>query len=195
MDEVKFKDLRLKDLKIMETQTAVFGGGCFWCTEAIFQRLMGVTSVLPGYSGGDLPNPNYDLIKSMPTGYVEVSKVEFDPGQISFRDLLDVFFVTHDPTQVGGQGYDMGDDYRSVIFYTTQEQKQQAEDFISQLENDEVFNKPIVTSVEPMKNFYPAEDYHQNFYNRNSGYGYCQVIINPKLQKLKKRFAAKLKPE
>ncbi len=173
-------------------ETAVFGGGCFWCTEAVFQRLRGVKSVLPGYAGGNVPNPTYMEVATGRTGNAEVVKFEYDPEQISYHDLLDVFFATHDPTQLNRQGYDVGTEYRSVIFYANDQQKQEAEQYIKKLEADQVFGDPIVTTLEPLGEFYEAEDYHKNFYERNQGQPYCQVIIDPKLKKLKEKFASLL---
>src|SRR5258708_38296144 len=144
-------------------QTAVFGGGCFWCTEAIFQRLKGVVSVEPGYAGGRVRNPSYEEVCTGTTGHAEVTKFEFDPKQITFRDLLEIFFSTHNPTTLNRQGNDVGEQYRSVIFYQTEEQKQEAEKFIQELTKDKTFDKPIVTRIEPLNNnFYAAEDYHKN---------------------------------
>jgi peptide-methionine (S)-S-oxide reductase len=177
----------------MDLQTAIFGGGCFWCTEAIFQRLKGVTSVMSGYSGGDLPNPTYEQVSSGNTGHVESLKIEFDPNQISFKDLLNVFFATHDPTQINQQGNDVGEQYQSTVFYVDDEQKFQAEKFIQQLESEHIFDKAISTRVKKFNKFYGAESYHQNYYNNNQSQPYCQVVINPKLQKLKARFASLLK--
>ena len=177
-------------------QTAVFGGGCFWCTEAILQRLKGVVSVLPGYAGGHVKNPTYEQVCEGTTGHAEVTKFEFDPTQITFRDLLEIFFTTHDPTTLNRQGNDVGGQYRSAIFYTSDEQKAEAEKFIMEFEKNQTFKDPIVTTIEPLNNnFYEAEDYHKNYYNRNSGKSYCQVVINPKLEKFKKKFAEKIKQE
>ena len=179
-----------------KTETAVFGGGCFWCTEAILQRLKGVISVVPGYAGGHIKNPTYEQVCAGTTGHAEVTKFEFDPSVITFRDLLEIFFTTHDPTTWNRQGNDVGEQYRSSIFYTSDAQKQEAEQFIKELTNNQTFKDPIVTTVEPLNNnFYEAEHYHKNYYNKNQGKSYCQVVINPKLEKFKKKFAAMLKPE
>lgn len=173
----------------MDTQTALFGGGCFWCTEAVFQRLKGVVSVVPGYTGGTLPNPRYEDITKGNSGHAEVSKIEFNPEQIKFEDLLNVFFATHDPTTLNRQGADTGTQYRSAIFYTSGEQKDQAEKFIKILEQERIFNKPIVTEIRPLEKFYEAEEYHKNYYNQNANSNpYCTMVINPKLQKLKEKF-------
>lgn len=171
-------------------QTAVFAGGCFWCTEAVFQKLRGVKSVLPGYAGGTIDNPTYEQVSGGASGHAEVIKFEYDPAQISFEDLLAVFFATHNPTTLNRQGNDVGTQYRSAIFYTDETQKQTAQEFIDNLTTDGVFPDPIVTTLEPRTKFYEAEDYHKNYYERNSGAAYCQVVINPKLKKLKEKFAS-----
>jgi peptide-methionine (S)-S-oxide reductase len=172
-------------------EIAVFGGGCFWCTEAVFQNLKGVESVLPGYSGGVVPNPTYEQVCDGNTGHAEVTKIEFDPGIIQFEVLLEVFFATHDPTTQNRQGGDVGEQYRSVIFYTTPEQKQTAEKYIQKAQKD--FTAPIVTQIRPFDKFYEAENYHQNYFAKNPDKAYCQIVINPKLEKFKKNFANLLK--
>ena len=172
-------------------QTAIFGGGCFWCTEAIFQGLKGVGSVLPGFCGGSVPNPTYEQVCAGATGHAEVTKIEFDPGIIKFEVLLEVFFATHDPTTINRQGEDVGEQYRSVIFYTSPGQKQIAEKYIGDAQRD--FNSPIVTTVEPLYKFYQAENYHQNYFDRNPDKAYCRAVINPKLEKFRKKFAYLLK--
>ena len=173
-----------------QTEIAVFGGGCFWCTEAVFQKLRGVKSVLPGYAGGHVARPTYHQVASGRTGHAEVIKFEYDPSQISYNDLLQVFFATHDPTMLNRQGYDVGEEYRSVILYANEEQKREAEAFIKKLTDERAYDKPIVTTLEPLGEFYEAEDYHKNFYLRNQGQPYCEVVINPKLKKLKEHFAS-----
>lgn len=173
-------------------QTAVFAGGCFWCTEAVFQKLRGVKSVLPGYAGGTVENPTYEQVSTGRTGHAEAIQFEYDPEVITYNDLLAVFFATHDPTQLNRQGYDVGPQYRSAIFYSSQEEKKQAQDFIEQLTKDQTFSKPIVTTLEPLTKFYEAEDYQKNYYQRNKWQPYCLVVINPKLKKLKQHFAALL---
>ncbi|MBI4127882.1 MAG: peptide-methionine (S)-S-oxide reductase MsrA [Parcubacteria group bacterium] len=175
------------------SEIALFGGGCFWCTEAIYNELKGVTSVTSGYSGGAKANPSYEEVSSGTTGHAEVIKIEFDPSVISYRDLLSVFFSSHDPTTMNRQGNDVGEQYRSAIFYTSPEQKRAAEECIAELGKDGVFEKPIVTKVEPFNAFYPAEKYHERYYERNRTAPYCQLVINPKLKKLKERHAALLK--
>ena len=174
-------------------QTAIFGGGCFWCIEAVFQRLTGVAHVESGYMGGHVDNPTYRQVCDGDTGHVEVVRVTFDPDQISYRELLDVFFTVHDPTTLNRQGNDAGEQYRSVIFYTDEEQQRIAEDVIAEMTAGKEFSEPIVTAVEPASKFYAAEDYHQNYYNENSRQPYCMFVISPKLAKLEKKFAEKLR--
>jgi peptide-methionine (S)-S-oxide reductase len=174
----------------MSTQFAVFGGGCFWCTEAFFQRLKGVKSVLPGYAGGTTPNPSYDQVCTGRTGHAEVIKIEFDPAEISYEDLLEVFFATHDPTTPDRQGNDRGTQYRSVILAADEGQKRAAEEAITKFAPD--FPAPIVTQVAMLAEFYPAEDYHQNYYNENGAQPYCSFVISPKLAKFRKKFAEKI---
>lgn len=174
-------------------ETAVFGGGCFWCTEAVFQRLTGVTHVESGYMGGRADQATYRQVSNGDTGHVEVVRVTFDPGQIGYRDLLDVFFAVHDPTTLNRQGNDTGEQYRSVIFYHNEEQRQVAENAIAELTAAQAFPEPIVTAVEPAEEFHPAEAYHQNYYNENSRQPYCMFVISPKLAKLEKKFAEKLR--
>lgn len=174
-------------------EMAVFGGGCFWCTEAVFQNLQGVISVMPGYSGGKKENPTYKEVSSGNTGHIEVIEIKFNPNEIGYKNLLDVFFATHDPTTLNRQGEDRGEQYSSVIFFANYEQRREAENFINQLERERVFKQPIVTRIELFKNFYPAENYHQNYYINNPNKLYCKLIINPKLEKLKKEYAKYLK--
>jgi peptide-methionine (S)-S-oxide reductase len=174
-------------------ETAVFGGGCFWCIEAIFQRLTGVTHVESGYMGGQIENPTYQQVCGGDTGHVEVVRVTFNPAEITYRDLLDVFFTVHDPTTLNRQGNDAGEQYRSVIFYSDEEQQRIAEQMIAQLNADKAFPEPIVTAVEPAEKFYVAEGYHQNYYNENSRQPYCMFVISPKLAKFEKKFAEKMR--
>lgn len=175
------------------TKIAVFGGGCFWCTEAVFKMLKGVSSVLPGYAGGDMDAPSYEDVSSGKTGHAEVVRLEYDPSQIRYEDLLTVFFGSHDPTTMNRQGADVGTQYRSVIFSTDDEQKKAAEDFIAELNASNEKGNPIVTTVEPLGKFYEAEDYHHNYYANNEDKPYCQMVINPKLDKVKKKFGELLK--
>jgi peptide-methionine (S)-S-oxide reductase len=168
------------------TERITFGGGCFWCLEAVFQRLNGVKSVKSGYAGGTVPNPTYEQVCSGDTGHAEVVQLEFDPGKISFEKLLEVFWAAHDPTTLNRQGADMGTQYRSVLFYENDAQKAAAEKSKQQAKAE--FRDPIVTEIAPLKQFYVAEDYHQNYYNQNASRNpYCQVVIRPKLQKLLKK--------
>lgn len=174
-----------------ENKTIVFGGGCSWCTEAVFSELKGVLSVEPGYAGGTVEDPSYEQVCTGTTGHAEVVKIEYDPSQAKFEDLLIVFFATHDPTSLNRQGNDIGTQYRSAIFYTDKEQKKTAEDFINKLNDKDMPN--VVTELKPLDKFYPAEDYHKNYYKKNPSQGYCQVVINPKMEKLKTKFKELLK--
>ncbi len=171
------------------------GGGCFWCMEAVFQMLRGVESVMSGYTGGAMPNPTYEQVCGGATGHAEAVKVEFDPSIIRLNDLLAVFFTTHDPTTPNRQGHDIGTQYRSAIFYSSEEQKKTINAFIEKLNEEKTFSAPIVTQVEPASIFYPAEQYHQNYYANNPEQAYCQAVINPKLGKLRKSYAHLLKTE
>ncbi len=174
------------------TETAIFAGGCFWCTEAIFQRLQGVEEVISGYTGGTIKNPAYREICTGRTEHAEAIKITFDPSQVAFSELLEVFFATHDPTTLNRQGNDVGTQYRSEIFYTNETQKKLAEEFIALLEKEQVFNAPIVTAISEEKPFYVAEQEHQNYYNDNKSQPYCQFIIDPKIKKLNKYYSQKL---
>jgi peptide-methionine (S)-S-oxide reductase len=176
-------------------QIATFGAGCFWCTEAVFQRAKGVIKVESGYSGGTVPNPTYQEVCSGKTGHAEVTQITFDPAQISYTELLEIFWKTHDPTTLNRQGADAGTQYRSVIYYHNEEQRQLAEKYKHELDSARIWNNTIVTEISPFKVFYKAEDYHQNYYNRNENQPYCSFVITPKLEKLKKVFADKLKKE
>jgi peptide-methionine (S)-S-oxide reductase len=178
----------------METkhETAVFGGGCFWCTEAVFGELRGVSNVMPGYAGGTLKDPTYEQVCTGTTGHAEVIRMEYDPAQISFHDLLTVFFATHDPTTLNRQGNDVGTQYRSAIFYSTPEQETEARKFIKQL-NAENVGRPVVTEIVPLDAFYPAEDYHRDYFKKNKRAPYCQLIIEPKVEKLQEKFQELLK--
>ena len=173
----------------------VLGGGCFWCTEAVFLRLRGVLSILPGYAGGTMENPSYEDVSTGKTGHAEVLKVEYDPATVSFWDLLTVFFATHDPTTLNRQGNDVGTQYRSAIFYTDAKQRDEAMDFVKKLADEETYEDPIVTEIQPLSKFWPAESYHQRYYELNQNKPYCQFVINPKITKLRSKFAPLLKPE
>lgn len=174
-------------------EQATFGGGCFWCTEAVFQNLKGVAKVVSGYMGGHTDNPTYKDICNGDTGHAEIIQIEYNEEEISFEDLLLVFFKTHDPTTLNRQGNDAGTQYRSVVFYENQEQKLAAEKMIDNLEKEMVFDRPIVTEITPISKFYSAENYHQNYYNNNPDQGYCAYVIQPKLAKFTKEFGNKLK--
>lgn len=172
-----------------KVETIYFGGGCFWCVEAVIQRLKGVISVKSGYAGGRAANPTYEQVSSGSTGHAEVIQIEFDPSIIGIDDLLAVFFSTYDPTTINRQGNDVGEQYRSVIFYIAKEQKEKISSFIEKLEKDKIYKSPIVTEVKPLDKFYEAEKYHQNYYNQNQNKPYCQMVINPKLLKLKQKYS------
>ncbi len=177
----------------MEYEVATLGAGCFWCSEAIFQRLEGVVKVESGYSGGTVKNPTYEEVCTGRTGHAEVIQVTFDPKIISFKELLDVFWKTHDPTTLNRQGNDRGTQYRSAVFYHSEEQKKIAEEYKKELEAAKVWDDPIVTEITRFDAFYKAENYHQDYYNQNSYQPYCMVIINPKLNKFRKEFSKRLK--
>lgn len=177
----------------VKTDTATFGAGCFWCVEAVFQRLEGVLKVTSGYSGGHIENPTYEEVCSKSSGHVEVARIIYDPSKITFDELLEVFWQTHDPTTPNQQGNDVGPQYRSVIFYHNEAQKQTAEHYKKQLDSSGAWDRPIVTAIEPLKNFYPAENYHQNYYNENSDEMYCRYVIRPKVEKFEKVFKNKLR--
>ncbi|MGD0146206.1 MAG: peptide-methionine (S)-S-oxide reductase MsrA [Nitrososphaerales archaeon] len=174
-------------------EVATFGSGCFWCSEAVFSELKGVASVESGYSGGKVVNPTYEQVCSDATGHAEVARVTFDPDSLSYRELLEVFFSTHDPTTPDRQGADEGSQYRSVILYHDEGQRKAAQEMIAELTREKAFRNPIVTEVAPFEAFYPAEDYHRDYYRRNSRQPYCQVVISPKLAKFRAHFQTKLK--
>lgn len=176
-------------------KTATFGTGCFWCSEAIFSELKGVISTTPGYSGGTKVNPTYKEVCTGETGHAEVIQVVYDPSVISFAELLEVFWKTHDPTTLNRQGADVGTQYRSVIFYHDSEQQSEALAYKKSLEEAGIWDKPIVTEITPFTKFYPAEDYHNDYYENNPANGYCNVVITPKLEKFRKVFADKLKKD
>lgn len=172
----------------MTKEIAIFAGGCFWCTEALFKSLKGVLSVTSGYTGGTKEDATYEKVSSGETGHAESVKIEYNRDLISFSDLLAVFFNTHDPTTLNRQGADTGTQYRSAIFYTSEEQKEVAEKLIQELEDTKSYDKPVVTSLEPFTEFFPAEDYHKDYYERNKNAPYCEIVIAPKLEKLNERF-------
>lgn len=192
----KSKDKVPGDMEVsnnVKTEKATFGGGCFWCTEAQFQYLDGVTKVESGYAGGTVPNPSYEEVSTGTTGHAEVIQVTYDPSKISYEELLQAFWQSHDPTQLNRQGNDVGTQYRSVIFYHNEDQHKLAELYKQKLQQSGAYDKPVVTEIAPMTAFYKAEDYHQNYYNENGSQPYCHFVIQPKLEKFKKVFKDKLK--
>lgn len=176
-----------------DLQKATFGGGCFWCTEAVFLSVKGVFKVESGYSGGSVKNPSYKEVCTGLTGHAEVIQITYNPKEVSYEDLVEIFWNTHDPTTLNRQGADEGTQYRSAVFYHTEEQKKVAEQYKQQLEATHTYKNPIVTEISPLKNFYVAEDYHQNYFALNQNQGYCQYVIRPKVEKFRKQFSAKLK--
>ncbi len=182
------KKNNLQDSQPLKIDTLIIGGGCFWCMEAIFQQTNGVLTVKSGYAGGDVSNPTYEEVCSGRTGHAEVIQIIFDESHLSMYDLLQIFFSLHDPTTLNQQGADVGDQYRSVIFYRNKQQKNLAIKVIKQLDAEHIFDAKIVTEVSAFSTFYPAEDYHQNYYNRNKYKGYCRMVILPKLEKFEKLF-------
>lgn len=175
------------------TEQATLAGGCFWCVEAVFDELRGVERVESGYAGGGVQNPSYQQVCTGTTGHAEVVRVTYDPNVVSYRELLGVFFSTHDPTQLNRQGADVGTQYRSAVFYHTPEQREAAREVIAELEAQKVWDGTIVTTLEPLTEFYPAEDYHRDYYRRNPGQGYCRAVIEPKVAKFRKQFLDRLK--
>ena len=182
-----------KTMKDAGSKTVVFAGGCFWCTEAIFDELKGVKKVVSGYSGGKVANPTYEQVCTGRTGHAECTQITYDPTQVTFAELLEVFWMTHDPTTLNRQGADHGTQYRSAIFYTDEDQKQEAIAYKAKLEKEKIWNDPIVTEITKFEKFYPAENYHQEYYQNNPNQGYCRIVITPKIEKFKKIFADKLK--
>ncbi len=174
-------------------EIATLGGGCFWCVEAVFQEVEGVGFVESGYAGGEKPNPTYQEVCTGNSGHAEVAQVHFDPGIIGYREILEVFFATHDPTTLNQQGGDIGTQYRSVIFFDTPQQRETAEQLLAELDARDLFDRPIVTEVTELDAFYPAEEYHQDYYRRNTQQGYCQAVINPKMAKFRSAFVKRLK--
>lgn len=176
-------------------ETATLAGGCFWCTEAIFKRLKGVISVLPGYSGGQIENPSYEEVCRGQTQHAEAIQIEFEKEEIPFEKILEIFFATHDPTTLNQQGADHGTQYRSAIFYHDEKQKETAEKLKKELGKESLYKNPIVMEITPFTNFYPAEDYHRNYFDRNKNAAYCQLVINPKIHKLLEKFGKDVKEE
>ena len=177
----------------MTEEIITLGGGCFWCVEAVFREAAGVKSVVSGYMGGRAPNPTYKAVCSGTTGHVEVVQISFDPSQITTKDILEIFFATHDPTTLNRQGNDSGTQYRSVVFYHSPEQKSAAEEVIRELTAEKAFADPIVTAIEPATEFYRAEDYHQEYFENNPYQPYCAFVVAPKVQKFRKKFAQRVK--
>lgn len=194
-DAIKTDNKTIMDTAISNTgkASATFGAGCFWCVEAVFQQLEGVDTVISGYMGGTVPNPTYREVCGGRTGHAEVCRIIYDPGKISYNDLLQALFTSHDPTTLNRQGNDVGTQYRSVIFYHNDAQKSEAEKVIRELNEQKVFDAPVVTAVEPVQTFFSAEDYHQNYYNLNSDESYCRFVVKPKVEKIRKVFKEKLK--
>jgi peptide-methionine (S)-S-oxide reductase len=176
-----------------QTETTTLGGGCFWCLEAVYDQLEGVLDVVSGYAGGHVPNPDYESVCRGTTGHAEVVQVTFDPAVITFKEILEVFFTIHDPTTLNRQGADVGTQYRSEIFCHTEEQKVTAEKVIAEIEAAKIWPDPLVTAISPLDTFYPAEDYHQEYFQRNPYQGYCQVVVAPKVAKFRQKYAHRLK--
>lgn len=177
------------------TEVAILGGGCFWCVEAVLADLRGVVAIMPGYCGGHVDHPTYEQICGKGTGHIEVARVEFDPAELTYADLLRVFFATHDPTTPGRQGNDVGPQYESAIFWTNESQRQQAQAVMAQIEADGIFDAPLVTHLRPAQTFWPAEDYHRNYFELHPEQGYCQYVIAPKVAKFRKQFADRRKTQ
>ena len=182
-----------KTTRSKQKEVATLGGGCFWCMETVFNEIKGVEKVKSGYSGGTIPNPSYEQVSRGATGHAEVVQVTFDPDVISFKEILEIFFTMHDPTTLNRQGADVGTQYRSVIFYHSEQQRATAEQVIKELNEEKIWDDPIVTQMEPFKAFYEAEDYHKDYFKRNLDQPYCRVVIAPKIAKLHKLYLSKLK--
>jgi peptide-methionine (S)-S-oxide reductase len=201
--KIQYIKLRMRGLNSMpkissgekqqEGEVATLGGGCFWCTEAVFKIVRGVEKIESGYSGGNVANPSYEQVSSGTTGHAEVVQITFNPEVITYEEILEIFFATHDPTTLNRQGADFGTQYRSVIFYHNQQQKQTAEKIIQQLTSENLWEAPIVTKIEPFKTFYEAEEYHKDYFKRHPEQAYCRLVIAPKIAKLQERYMSKLK--
>lgn len=192
-DETTITTNRASDQRSDGLEEATLGGGCFWCVEAVFDRLKGVVSVDPGYAGGHVPNPSYQQVCTDTTGHAEVARIVFDPKQLSYADLLRVFFATHDPTTLNRQGADVGRQYRSVIFPQSDEQRRTAEEIIREVTAEKLYDHPIVTTIEPYTVFYPAENYHKDYFANHPDAPYCAMVIAPKVAKFRQKFADRLK--
>jgi len=188
-----FVQATVKEGKKSNMETATFGAGCFWCVEAVFQRVKGVEKVVSGYTGGARKNPTYEQVCTGTTGHAEVCQITFDTTVVKFEELLEIFWMVHDPTQLNRQGNDVGTQYRSVIYYHSDEQRKVSEYFKKKLDESKSYQNPIVTEISPIPEFYPAEGYHQNYFNQNPGQGYCQFVVKPKVDKFKKVFHSKVK--
>lgn len=175
----------------MEKEIIVLGGGCFWCTEAVFLMLKGIVSATPGYAGGQVQNPTYEQVSAGNTGHIEVVQIEYDPNKLAFEEILQVFFETHDPTTPNRQGADVGPQYHSAVFYTTERQREKTEHYIKMISGR--YTKPIITTIAPLEKFWPAEDYHQKYYENHKTAGYCQIVIEPKIEKVQEKFKTLLK--
>jgi len=186
------KKMKINDVSMNDLDTATFGAGCFWCVEAVYQQVKGVVAVISGYSGGMVKNPSYELVCSGTTGHAEVTNILYDPKQVTFEQLLEVFFKVHDPTTLNRQGDDRGTQYRSVIFFHNPQQKESAEKIKKELNESGAWDKPLVTEISPFSIFYKAEDYHQNYYNLNGDQPYCRMVVKPKLDKFEKVFKGNL---
>ncbi|HMN23907.1 MAG TPA: peptide-methionine (S)-S-oxide reductase MsrA [Ignavibacteriaceae bacterium] len=191
--EINNNNVKTMNAQNTRLETATFGSGCFWCTEAIFERVKGVSKVVSGYSGGSVDNPTYKEVCNGTTGHAECTQITFDPAVISYDELLEIFWKMHDPTTLNRQGNDVGTQYRSVIFYHNDRQKQKAEYYKNKLTKEKIWDKPIVTEITKFEKFYPAEDYHQEYYDNNPNQGYCAYVITPKVEKFEKIFKDKLK--
>jgi len=191
--EIKQESKTIMNEQNSKFEIATFGTGCFWCTEAIFERVNGVSTVVSGYSGGSVDNPTYKEVCDGTTGHAECTQITFDPAIVTYDELLEIFWKTHDPTTLNKQGNDVGTQYRSVVFYHNDEQKQKAEYYKNKLSEDKIWDKPIVTEITRFEKFYPAEDYHQEYYENNPNQGYCAYVITPKVEKFEKIFKDKLK--
>jgi len=178
----------------MNEQTITLGGGCFWCTEAVFDRVQGITDVESGYANGQVPSPTYEQICGGDTGHVEVVNLTFDPAVIGVREILEIFFATHDPTTLNRQGNDVGTQYRSGIYYSDPAHKEIAQDLLRQIGQDKLFGAPVVTELEPLQSYWPAEAYHQDYFANHTNQGYCSFVVGPKVDKFRKTFSGRLKP-
>jgi peptide-methionine (S)-S-oxide reductase len=193
IEDANMKNEKMRPNYHSKVEVATLGGGCFWCIEAAFNEIRGVVNVESGYAGGELASPTYEQVCTGTTGHAEVVQITFDPDIISFKEILEIFFTAHDPTTLNRQGADVGSQYRSVIFYHNEKQRKVAEQVIAELDASKVWDNPIVTQIEPFKNFYKAEEYHRKYFSRHPEAAYCKVVITPKITKLRKKYREKLK--